>query len=44
MTCEAPFAEYGDYPAKVVKISGSNAIVIFDGYEDEETVPLSSLS
>ena len=41
--CEAPFADYGDYPAKVVRVSGSNATVIFDGYDDEETVPLSSL-
>tara|TARA_B110000091_G_C13426225_1_gene314140 strand:+ start:188 stop:508 length:321 start_codon:yes stop_codon:yes gene_type:complete len=42
-SCEAPFADYGDYPAKVVRVSGSNAVVIFDGYDDEETVPLSSM-
>jgi hypothetical protein len=42
--CNAPFQEYGHYPATVVKVNGANTIVIFEGYEpDEATVPTSSL-
>ena len=40
-SCDAPFADYGDYPAKIIKISGKNAarVVAVDAIIGNATSP-----